>query len=122
MRYAEKLRDPRWQKKRLEIFGRDEFTCQSCGSKAVELHCHHTFYEPKTEPWDADKSHLVTLCSICHDEVEDAIKTVRLSLWNKRRARMFEFMAFALKNGLGDAKVEQVCADLYFESIKAHLK
>jgi len=28
--YAEKLKDPRWQKKRLEIMERDEWTCQWC--------------------------------------------------------------------------------------------
>jgi hypothetical protein len=25
MKYAEKLKDPRWQKKRLEVFQRDDF-------------------------------------------------------------------------------------------------
>ncbi len=27
--YASKLKDPRWQKKRLEILQRDDFACQS---------------------------------------------------------------------------------------------
>lgn len=30
MTYSQKLRDPRWQKKRLEILERDSFTCQHC--------------------------------------------------------------------------------------------
>lgn len=29
--YAKKLMDPRWQKKRLEIFKRDGWKCQNCG-------------------------------------------------------------------------------------------
>jgi 5-methylcytosine-specific restriction endonuclease McrA len=29
--YGDKLKDPRWQKRRLEIFKRDEWTCQQCG-------------------------------------------------------------------------------------------
>ena len=28
--YYRKLRDPRWQKRRLEIFARDDWTCQGC--------------------------------------------------------------------------------------------
>ena len=33
MGYSEKLKDPRWQKKRLEILERDNFRCQYCGDK-----------------------------------------------------------------------------------------
>lgn len=30
--YAEKLKDPRWQKLRLEVMNRNEFHCEICGS------------------------------------------------------------------------------------------
>lgn len=73
MTYAEKLKDPRWQKKRLEIFSRDEFTCNSCGCKDKTLHLHHKYYRPKTVIWDYPDDALVTLCEDCHSEATDYI-------------------------------------------------
>lgn len=69
MSYAEKLKDPRWQKKRLEILQRDEWTCRYCGDKETTLHVHHDFYIPGEEPWEADEYFLITLCSDCHELV-----------------------------------------------------
>lgn len=70
--YAVKLRDPRWQKRRLEVFQRDNFRCVSCHSKDRELHVHHLVYSG--EPWDGDLENLETLCAECHDERERANK------------------------------------------------
>jgi hypothetical protein len=64
-KYAEKLKDPRWQKKRLQILSRDEWTCQSCFSEEIELHIHHIEYRPG-EPWEIDDEFLITLCKDCH--------------------------------------------------------
>lgn len=59
--------DPRWQKKRLEIMQRDEFTCQCCGSDDKTLHVHHRKYRKEAEgPWDYEDDHLVTYCDDCH--------------------------------------------------------
>lgn len=64
--YAESLRDPRWQRKRLEILQRDNFTCQSCGTTEKELHVHHGYYETGLSPWEYDNDTLTTLCKNCH--------------------------------------------------------
>lgn len=69
--YSKKLLDPRWQKKRLEILQRDEFTCQSCFDTENTLHVHHRRYFPGREPWDIDNKFLVTLCASCHQEETD---------------------------------------------------
>ena len=66
-KYSEKLKDPRWQKKRLEIFERDGFTCQSCTDAGSTLHIHHIKYIRGKEPWDYPSNHLITLCHICHE-------------------------------------------------------
>lgn len=66
MTYSEKLKDPRWQKKRLEIMNRDSFTCQVCYSETDTLNVHHLVYFKNTEPWDYINDHLVTLCENCH--------------------------------------------------------
>jgi len=68
MNYLEKLKDPRWQKIRLEIFQRDNWTCQSCGEITKTLHVHHWTYEKGLEPWDYPLEELVTLCESCHEE------------------------------------------------------
>lgn len=64
--YAEKLRDPRWQKKRLEILERDGWACQICGDKKTTLHVHHLYYEKNLDPWDYHIFTLMTLCEMCH--------------------------------------------------------
>lgn len=66
MTYSEKLKDPRWQKKRLEIFERDHFTCQECSASSESLNVHHRYYTPKADPWDYAYEALVTLCEACH--------------------------------------------------------
>jgi len=66
MNYSEKLKDPRWQKKRLEILERDGWKCMACGSKEETLHVHHICYFPKKEPWDIWSGFLITLCKDCH--------------------------------------------------------
>lgn len=64
--YAEFLKDPRWQKKRLEIMQRDNFTCQYCGATDKELQVHHRFYLNGRKPWEYSNSALITLCDNCH--------------------------------------------------------
>lgn len=66
--YSEKLKDPRWQRKRLEILGRDNFTCRQCSSEAKTLHVHHLSYFDGRDPWDVPDSSLITLCHDCHEE------------------------------------------------------
>lgn len=66
--YLQKLKDPRWQRKRLEILNRDEFTCLRCGDRETELHIHHNAY--KGNPWEISNEHLETLCKNCHAIVE----------------------------------------------------
>ena len=65
--YATKRLDPRWQKKRLEILSRDEFTCRDCGDKDNTLHVHHCLYHRGAEPWEYENDELRTLCAECHE-------------------------------------------------------
>lgn len=64
--YKEKLLDPRWQKKRLEILQRDDFRCAYCKNETKTLHVHHFFYNKNGNPWDAHNDQLITLCDDCH--------------------------------------------------------
>ena len=62
------LKDPRWQKKRLQIMNRDNFTCRSCGDTSTTLHIHHLAYTWGTAPWEYEDKFLITLCENCHEE------------------------------------------------------
>jgi len=65
--YAKKLRDPRWQKKRLQVLERDSFKCQACLATKKPLHVHHRIYVRGRDPWDYPSCSLVTLCEDCHE-------------------------------------------------------
>jgi hypothetical protein len=71
MNYSEKLKDPRWQKKRLEILDRDMWKCKSCGDDKKTLHVHHIFYMPRKDPWDIPNGLLITLCEGCHKSMPE---------------------------------------------------
>lgn len=75
MTYSEKLKDPRWQKKRLEILSRDNYKCTVCNS-TENLHVHHGYYSGRKEPWKYDDISLHTLCNDCHDRVHDVLDRV----------------------------------------------
>lgn len=64
--YKEKLKDPRWQRKRLEIFQRDDWRCKRCGDTKSELNVHHKRYKRGYEPWEYADHYLETLCRPCH--------------------------------------------------------
>ncbi len=72
--YVEKLKDPRWQKLRLEILSRDKWTCQNCYAEmqyAGNLQVHHKYYQyPPIDPWEYPKEDLITYCERCHLEDE----------------------------------------------------
>jgi hypothetical protein len=70
MTYSEKLRDPRWQKKRLQVMERDDFSCACCQSRTRTLNVHHTYYRKGAMPWDYPSGDLVTMCEDCHEELE----------------------------------------------------
>lgn len=77
MTYAEKLKDPRWQKKRLEILQRDGFACRVCFDTTTTLHVHHKFYKRGANPWDYPDESLITLCAECHkDETTDIDRAI----------------------------------------------
>jgi 5-methylcytosine-specific restriction endonuclease McrA len=65
--YLEKLKDPRWQKKRLQILERDGWKCAWCDNADDTLHVHHLWYGKNQEPWESDTNSLITLCEFCHE-------------------------------------------------------
>ena len=78
--YWQKLQDPRWQKKRLEVFQRDGFKCSDCGNKELQLEVHHEYYISGREPWEYPLSAFKTLCHPCHDQLKSGKEELRTTL------------------------------------------
>jgi len=76
MKYKDQLKDPRWQRKRLEILNRDKWTCQICLDTTETLHVHHKSYDGVfiKLAWQYDNHVYTTLCDTCHIEIERHIK------------------------------------------------
>jgi hypothetical protein len=75
MAYVDLLKDPRWQRRRLEILERDGWACRSCGATDRTLHVHHRLY--KGNPWDVEPEFLVTLCEPCHEQATADVAKLR---------------------------------------------
>lgn len=69
--YFEKLKDPRWQRKRLEIMERNNFACASCGADENTLNVHHKIYRKNTEPWDYEDDNFIVYCESCHTSLHE---------------------------------------------------
>lgn len=95
--YSEKLKDPRWQRKRLEIMQRDGFRCRRCGSGSKTLNVHHWKYD--RNPWDAKNSDLVTFCEECHQNIEKRISVIKHHLRYEDVLECFEKVLCFVKQG-----------------------
>lgn len=85
--YWELLRDPRWQKKRLEVMQEADFTCEECGAKDRTLNVHHKLYRKGADPWDYAQGELQCLCEPCHQSVSNQAERLKevlalLSRWD----------------------------------------
>lgn len=85
-KWSSEYRDTRWQKKRLEIMQRDNFTCTSCGreDKSI-LNVHHAYYIKGAKPWEYENDMLTTLCEDCHQERHELNNLMLLRLSNLRK-------------------------------------
>lgn len=75
--YAQQLKDPRWQRRRLERLSKADFRCELCCSNTTELHVHHPEYFKGRMAWEYEDNELEVLCKDCHGshhKLEEAIK------------------------------------------------
>ncbi len=140
--YSEKLKDPRWQKKRLLILERDEWTCQICHNSESTLVVHHRRYLLNTEPWDYPDELLVTLCEDCHEsereirpEYEkfllddlhdkffaDDLRELALGFSNLKLLHESRVVARVFQMALSSPEIQQELLDRYFLELKSRKK
>lgn len=136
--YTEKLKDPKWQKLRLEVFERDEWTCQRCYDTESTLMVHHLYYQNGNEPWEYPIEAFSTLCNTCHaTEHEQRFNCERLLLseikrkgfsyldvhnfavgFNEIKLRHLpEVVSMAYYFALRDADMQTFILDAYFKKL-----
>lgn len=98
--YSEKLRDPRWQRRRLELFEKAGWTCAECKTKTETLHAHHGYYKRNTDPWDYPDNTMHVLCSECHSEVQGFLEQL-----HERIAVLDKFKLFLMHEFLSSLNV-----------------
>jgi len=79
-KYSEQLKDPRWQRKRLEVFQKSDFMCEQCGSETKQLHAHHKYYDFDRDVWDYPNEDLMCLCESCHKDNHALDKLIKKTL------------------------------------------
>lgn len=113
MTYSDKLRDPRWQKLRLEIMQRDRFTCLFCGSGLTggkNLQVHHILYK-RRDPWDYPEYLYQTVCENCHEERQEltdkAVDSVRIAVSKVPSIRLIESVRKLCSEAMLEIEVDQ---------------
>jgi hypothetical protein len=66
--YRDLLRDPRWQRLRLEVMERARWKCEECGDGSTTLNVHHTYYVRGHAPWEYPSDTLHCWCETCHEK------------------------------------------------------
>lgn len=90
MTYSEKLKDPRWQRRRLEVLERCKWKCVSCESAGKTLHVHHRWYVSGREPWEYPAICLVALCDECHENQREEAAIENGTEWELLLAHLFD--------------------------------
>lgn len=94
--YIELLKDPRWQKKRLEILQRDSWKCINCDDDKTSLQVHHKQYRYGAKPWDYEEWELETLCEPCHEQATKQSKLLKSLLPNLSISDMDVLLGFGM--------------------------
>ena len=106
--YSDSLKDPRWQKKRLEILNRDDWTCQICGSKDKMLHVHHISYVKGRKPWEYENDLLITLCEKCHADDK------------KNREEIYYWLDDLRRHGITNYELSQLMESIHINICGMH--
>jgi hypothetical protein len=109
--YYELLKDPRWQKKRLDKLNAANFECEDCGSGEKTLHIHHSYYESKKMPWEYPDDSLHVLCEDCHSKAgarNTALKRMlgQIDLYDEDDLRGYCLAIFGIKNENAQFRVD----------------
>lgn len=76
LNYADQLKHPNWQRKRLECLNSAGFACSCCGDTESMLHVHHKRYVKGRMAWEYGLDELEVLCGQCHSDGHKYSETI----------------------------------------------
>lgn len=127
--YKEKLLDPRWQKRRLEVLAAHRWECDACGARDKTLHVHHREYWPFVDPWDYPNGWLEVLCEECHraatsESFEDKAERERTGEHVEFHRRVFGLLPMSPGSCVEDilAEVNQLDYEFHPEELPVFLR
>jgi hypothetical protein len=100
--YADDLKDPLWQQRRLRVLERAGWMCEWCGATRSQLHAHHKVYLSRHKPWEYPDSLLECLCDRCHEKAHEQKRHLELCVASHPSAEiskltgLFEKLAAAM--------------------------
>lgn len=104
--YSEKLKDQRWQKKRLALLDASGWKCQSphCNNPDPKptLHVHHRVYLRNLMPWEYEDWAYVVLCEDCHEFEQKKMDECHIALAKCESLRLL----CSYINGLNDSNAD----------------
>lgn len=93
--WAERCKDPRWQRLRMDRMTADDWKCHDCGATRQTLNVHHRFYRYGADPWEYELSEIITLCEQCHKDTETRLFEIKrlAGMGTKRdQGKILEFL------------------------------
>lgn len=99
MTYAEQLKHPNWQRKRLEALNLADFQCSDCGDKETTLHVHHKQYVKGRKAWEYEQGELQVLCENCHQHRHVAEENLQVLLKQDFREMSVTNFAYGFLSG-----------------------
>lgn len=114
MSFAEQIKHPNWQRRRLERLDSSDWQCQDCLGTDDQLHVHHKRYLKGRLYWEYEDSDLVVLCNACHEKahiarafLDELISSVRLGGTGAVNAAIallggFAFSTYAIDSELAE--------------------
>jgi hypothetical protein len=93
MTFAEQIKHPNWQKKRLEVLDGAGWECENCGAKDVTLNVHHKQYVKGRMYWEYERHELACLCEECHQQEHQAQDGLKQLLAEVNTGDAFAFLA-----------------------------
>lgn len=94
--YYEQLRDPRWQRKRLEVMEAAGWACEKCGETAETFNVHHSYYEKGVMAWDYPNHSLHCLCETCHADAQETLRVLHQLIGHLTLGQIEELVGMAM--------------------------
>ena len=88
MTYAQQLRHPKWEQRRLQVIEKAGSRCECCGNfgindgetSEVRFEIHHGYYTPGLMAWEYPDDVLYCLCPECHKDVQESMERAQYEL------------------------------------------